>query len=981
MNTIRIQPGGEQPAAASVGNRIGGYQIIRQLGCGGMGTVFEAEEVDSGRRVALKVLNRGLDSPVSRERFRREGLLAASMNHPNTVYVYGTNEIDGHAIIAMELVSGGTLHDWIIPDRPTDVTQVVDAILQVIAGLEAAAARGVLHRDIKPSNCFIETDGTIKVGDFGLAFSQTTTDMAKLTVDGSFLGTPSFSPPEQIRGETFTIQGDIYAVGVTLYYLLTGRTPFEGPDPLRILSTVLERPADSPLRWRAELPSGLGRTILRCLEKQPSKRFKNYAQLRQALLPYSSVAATPAALTLRFLAACIDGSMMMFIGFGLSLLTVGRWDAFFNPQMYPESRRFIGTLGLVLNLLYFGLPEGRWGMSLGKRICGIRVVGPNRGVPGFPRAFLRAFLIESMPAMPSLVYVWLDFFPVLTSSRDVELLGILSGFAVFLTPLFFLTARRRNGFAGIHDLLTRTRVVRQGVHGARPTLKAVAIPSPPPADALEVGAYQLGEVLGKSEAGEIRLGYDRRLLRTVWIHQPVADTPMVSPERRRLARPGRPRWLGGRRSGTECWDAYDVGHGRAWVDLIARRQTWEAVRFWMLDLAEELAVAGNDRTSSAVLALDRVWITDDGRARLLDFPAPIGRRLKEPHRLIVSQISPISRRFLAQIAKASLTGQIVGAGDATLATIGAPLPPHAREILTELQAGLEPGKLVDRIKGVMGLEAVVSVRRRAAILLGCCGVPAVSVIFGALMYFAASMALQNGSDPAELRRSLGRWNAIGEEHSGTNSAALELRQRMAFEVYIPVRFRSSITNAATWNTLAGALIPMDQREAAEQWVKRPHLPSDAEFKQAAAIVEPLLKEQDLLGFNGVRRALHKPAVLVGTVAWTFVISSAVPSLLATLLFRDGLVLRTLRVMVVRWDGRRASRIRLVWRSLLAWSPLFLAAIASAVLSRQKAPKPWEFSIGLLLGMFIAGLLVIWLALLPKRGLHDRLAGTCLVPRE
>ena len=142
-----------------------------------------------------------------------------------------------------------------------------------------------------------------------------------------------------------------------------------------------------------------------------------------------------------------------------------------------------------------------------------------------------------------------------------------------------------------------------------------------------------------------------------------------------------------------------------------------------------------------------------------------------------------------------------------------------------------------------------------------------------------------------------------------------------------------------------------------------------------------MKEQELLGFNGVRRALQKPAMLVGTISWTLVISSALPSLLATLLFRDGLVLRTMRVMVVRRDGRRASRVRLVLRSLLAWSPVLLAAITSVILSRQKAPKPWEFSIVLLLAMGIAGLLMVWLALLPKRGLHDRLAGTCLVPRE
>ena len=198
----------------------GGYRILRLLGKGGMGAVYEAEELASGRRVALKVLGHSLDSADTRKRFIREGRLAASINHPNSVYVFGTEEIEGAPVITMELVPGGTLHERVKDGGPMPVADAVDAILQIIAGLEAAHAVGILHRDIKPSNCFIEPSGTVKVGDFGLSISTLSRGDSALTLAGSILGTPEFSSPEQLRGEELNVRSDIYSVGMTLYYLL-----------------------------------------------------------------------------------------------------------------------------------------------------------------------------------------------------------------------------------------------------------------------------------------------------------------------------------------------------------------------------------------------------------------------------------------------------------------------------------------------------------------------------------------------------------------------------------------------------------------------------------------------------------------------------------------------------------------------------------------------------------------------------------------
>jgi len=161
----RVQTGFELPC------ELGDYTLVSLLGQGGMGTVYEAVQKSTGRRLALKLLDQSLDSPEMRRRFLREGRLAARVNHPSSLYVFGSEEIDGTPAITMEIAPGGTLQDALDRRGPLPVAEAVDAVLGMIDGLEAALERGVLHRDIKPSNCFVSPDGTVKVGDFGLSVS------------------------------------------------------------------------------------------------------------------------------------------------------------------------------------------------------------------------------------------------------------------------------------------------------------------------------------------------------------------------------------------------------------------------------------------------------------------------------------------------------------------------------------------------------------------------------------------------------------------------------------------------------------------------------------------------------------------------------------------------------------------------------------------------------------------------------------------
>ena len=365
-----------------------------------MGTVYEADHLESGRRVALKVLGHRLDSPEAKQRFLREGRLAASVNHPNSVYVFGTEEIAGVPVIAMELVPGGTLEERVLREGPLPVGEAVDAILQVIDGLEAAEAGGVLHRDVKAANCFVDREGTVKVGDFGLSISTSLRGDSNVTGDGTFLGTPAFSSPEQLRGDELDVRSDIYAVGVTLYYLLTGRMPFKADNLVRLIATVLEHPPKSPAELRPDIPKGLARAVLRCLQKQPAARFRTYDELRQALAPFSSAAPTPAALGLRLGAGIVD-YLLWRLGRRLphaGMRWIGDFERMSNPDYFgslehnllgalivPAARALLRRAGRPLGS--FAGQGDLWspcGESKAERRGRAEGIGPRRGLRRVP---------------------------------------------------------------------------------------------------------------------------------------------------------------------------------------------------------------------------------------------------------------------------------------------------------------------------------------------------------------------------------------------------------------------------------------------------------------------------------------------------------------------------------------------------------------------------------------------------------------------
>jgi uncharacterized RDD family membrane protein YckC len=292
--------------------------------------------------------------------------------------------VQGLPVIAMELAPRGTLKDLLVDGLPLAPPDAVDAILQVIAGLEGAAALGILHRDIKPSNCFVDRDGRILVGDFGLSIATLARDAG--TPAGAIVGTPGFASPEQLRGEPLDVRSDIYSVGATIYYLLTGRPPF-ADERVTVLMTRMatELPA-SPAAIRRDMPKALAAVVMQCLARTPGERFADYRALAAALEPFRSVTAVPAGLGRRFLAGAADSFV--------SSLPVTALNGFFGLESVASggtaSLAVLSVPTVVMLLAYYSILEGRLGAAAGKAMLGLRVVGREGTAPGTLRALLRA---------------------------------------------------------------------------------------------------------------------------------------------------------------------------------------------------------------------------------------------------------------------------------------------------------------------------------------------------------------------------------------------------------------------------------------------------------------------------------------------------------------------------------------------------------------------------------------------------------------
>src|SRR6185437_481263 len=254
------------------------YRLVRELGRGAMGTVYEGADARDGSRVAVKVLHPALaaSDPTFRDRFEREAHIAALLRSPYTVHLNDFGFANGLYFLVMEFVEGESLNQAMAAG-PIEPARALHIAISVARAIEEAAARGVVHRDIKPDNILLSSDGMVKVADFGIARQE---GGVGATAVGGYVGTPAYSAPEQMQGDA-DARTDIYALGTTLYCMLAGHPPFMAPSGRDVLR--MHQYAAVPMEPLAWLPDAITNPVRRCLEKDPRDRYQSASDLAGAL--------------------------------------------------------------------------------------------------------------------------------------------------------------------------------------------------------------------------------------------------------------------------------------------------------------------------------------------------------------------------------------------------------------------------------------------------------------------------------------------------------------------------------------------------------------------------------------------------------------------------------------------------------------------------------------------------------------------------
>jgi uncharacterized RDD family membrane protein YckC len=884
--------------------------------------VWEAESRTTGRRVALKVLTPfATTTSNSLERFRQEGRLAAALFHPRSVYVFDAGAVNGVPFISMELMPGGTLADR-LRAGPLPTTVAVDYLLDMLDGLEAAHSAGIIHRDLKPSNVFIDEQGRARIGDFGI--SKSLDGGAGLTATGGFLGTPQYASPEQAGGETLDYRSDLYSAGAVLYELLTGRPPFAAENPAQALARVLTQPP-APFPATARIPRGLQRVTLKLLAKQREKRFASYQNLRNALLPFSSRGALGAAeLARRFGAIVLDYAFLVPANL---LLLPGMMLS--NPGLFALSR-----LGPAF--LYFTITDRWLGGSLGKQIFGLRVVSATGPAPGVGRIALRTAVFLLLYDGPTIVQSELTrsgpgFGRLAMALLSLAVLAVGIGLVAW-------TMRRGNGFAGVHDLASRTRVVV-----ARHSEAGAAVPDEPPAarepsDATPFGPFRPTGTVWRTAAAAFIVARDDELHREVWIHV-FADAQAVARTDELQARgDGSLRWLQRGSGAGGTWDAYGAAGGIALERWVARpdRPGWDALRRVLLSLVRELEQREARAGTTGPLSLDRLWIARSGHSVLLDFP------VTPPH--TAADVAVAAPELVRRVARLGQDG-------------APPVPVYAHRVLERLEGGGQAlagvGELGRELEAVAARPATVTRPRRVATLLTPALLPALMIVVTLLMRSTLStfppwfrdLTLNRDAYLTALRAA----PAVPPDSVARQTEAIQLVLAASLE---DAKRSPQLGNQA----LSG--LPAADRAVLDSAALRYPAPKQAAVDSARAWLASRIRPPG--GPNGasVWMGFHMLGVL-GIIA-----------VVLAVLLRGPLLLNLFGMAVVHSSGAPAGRVRCGARSLIAWSPLIAlpAGLNSAPIAVQA------------MCVALSGVGVVLSMIDPQRGPADRMLGTVLVPK-
>jgi hypothetical protein len=565
--------------------------------------------------------------------------------------------------------------------------------------------------------------------------------------------------------------------------------------------------------------------------------------------------------------------------------------------------------------------------------------------------------------------------------------------------LLFSSMRRRNGYAGWHELATGTRVVARPTTEQRPLLR---LPSAPPlltTDVTQLGPYEVRGSLGRlgPDGSEWLLAHDPALRRDLWIHRQAISTPAVGARRRDLSRPARLRWLHGDRNSQGAWDAYEALDGRPVAKVPP--QTWGAVRFWLRDLAGEYVASQSDSTDternpagSSVWSMDRIWITAQNRAVLLDFPCPAADHDICPPapRGPAGSDFVNTQKFFHALAEQGL-GRTEAGGISQE-------PLHAQRFLCSLAEGRfeSPEIMAGNLQSLLNKPATVTPRRRLATLALAIG-PALllGLCVGAALWISNHRAARRWPNQfpgsAELRAEL-RGYDVFRDHPVANTPGLGAgpatddpmaHLRRAFKIHLAAHHRELIADTNFWaHPVVDEELSADQRRVAEEAVADYPSVQTATLEEADAILRLL------------QPAIHAadetvPEYMAIIVFWSLLLMMAVLDLGCALLLGEALIFRLLGIATVGRSGGQASRVRVFGRTLLAWMPWaggaaltlavwLLSWLLSWLPGSESSAPSLKVGAALFVLLMLGGLICsVWR---PRRNLADWVAGTSLVPR-
>lgn len=953
--------------------RIGIYKLVRRLGVGGMGQVFEAESEDSGERVALKLLSPKLaTNPTSVERFRQEGRLASQIAHPRCVFVYGVDTEDGRPFIVMELMPGSTLKDLVDKRGPLAWDRAIHRMLDVLDGLIEAHRLGMLHRDIKPSNCFLTDDDRVKIGDFGLSKSlDNQHNQKQLTSSGAFLGTVLFASPEQIRGEEVGYDSDVYSIAATLYYVLVGKAPHQHISMTAALAKVISEAPPSIRALKPEVPRTLERIVFRGLERDRNRRYATLEEFRDALqdvLPERQLPSRQRALVSAYLLDAVFCLLFLTVPFVLL------FDAFTGQSNVTDSLNGDWVfLGLLVG--YFTVAEGLFGATLGKLPFRLRTVKFGRIGPVGPRAaFVRTVVFHA-------IVVSLFLFSGLIL-RIPAVGPVLAGIVFLLgTAALFVQRKGSPTQQGIHDYASGCRVVQRPRAEHRPRLqslfanpldRAAHRPNLP----ASVGGFRILGVLSEDQdASTVWVAEDEALNRRIllWLrpaHQLPDGVPVppVRPGRLRAISTGELIW-NDRAFG---WIAFVAPTGSPLVDTATPEQPleWADARSILEQVVTELRKGEDDGTTPARLGADQFWIEPNGRVHLLEFPVAPQRTAVPPAE------DPIG--LVRHVAAIALQGDLSESG------IRAPIPPSATRICNAIFAASPPplADLEEQLIATRSNPPYVSGGMRAAhigLILAISGwallgMLITSVGFTTLLaanaasnrYRSASI-LQGLKSPAQVET----WRSQSEF----------LKRELVGE------------NVAKWRNRFEGFLKGDEEEFQDTWSKMnwPERSVSGLFFGRELPPANELDSQQYADFLEAQVLL--PSVHIGMPTLeneredhTFAKQFTVLNIFLILgfagfafAFRGGLSYTLSGIALVRDDGRPAGRWVCAARELLMWSPLLVVALANIWM--QSFHPEWmkmRLFFAFATALTLIGYLVVGLRY-PNRGPHDKLVGTHMVP--